>query len=99
MYSCQKTTMMRPWNSGRVGSAVATAALLAGHQVSVLDEDPLSHEILDGAVPDSWEDQGGMFTIGTALDLPAGTIASRISRCLAGLRKVLEGKKPAPSAV
>ena len=38
-------------------------------------------------------------TIGTALDLPAGTIASRISRCLAGLRKVLEGKKPAPSAV
>ena len=38
-------------------------------------------------------------TIGAALDLPAGTIASRISRCLAGLRKFLEGKKPAPSAV
>ena len=38
-------------------------------------------------------------TIGAALDLPAGTIASRISRCLAGLRKVLEGKKPAASAV
>src|SRR5439155_25340141 len=38
-------------------------------------------------------------TIGSALDLPAGTIASRISRCLAGLRKFLEGKKPAPSAV
>jgi RNA polymerase sigma-70 factor (ECF subfamily) len=38
-------------------------------------------------------------TIGAALDLPSGTIASRISRCLAGLRKVLEGKKAAPSAV
>jgi RNA polymerase sigma factor (sigma-70 family) len=38
-------------------------------------------------------------TIGAALDLPPGTIASRISRCLAGLRKFLEGKKPAPSAV
>jgi RNA polymerase sigma-70 factor (ECF subfamily) len=38
-------------------------------------------------------------TIGAELDLPAGTIASRISRCLAGLRKVLEGKKPAASTV
>src|SRR5262249_57703035 len=32
-------------------------------------------------------------TIGAALDLPSGTIASRISRCLAGMRKFLEGKK------
>ena len=31
--------------------------------------------------------------IGDALDLPAGTIASRISRCLAKLREVLEGRK------
>jgi len=30
-------------------------------------------------------------TIGEALDLPAGTIASRISRCLAKLRATLEG--------
>jgi RNA polymerase sigma factor (sigma-70 family) len=37
--------------------------------------------------------------IGEALDLPAGTIASRISRCLARLRDFLEGKKPASSAV
>jgi hypothetical protein len=29
--------------------------------------------------------------IGEALELPAGTIASRISRCLAKLRAVLEG--------
>lgn len=35
-------------------------------------------------------------TIGEALDLPAGTIASRIARCLSRLRDVLEpGRKPA----
>jgi RNA polymerase sigma factor (sigma-70 family) len=31
-------------------------------------------------------------TIGAALDLPAGTIASRISRCLRRLRQELEGR-------
>jgi RNA polymerase sigma factor (sigma-70 family) len=34
-------------------------------------------------------------TIGAELDLPAGTIASRISRCLARLRAVLEGRSEA----
>jgi RNA polymerase sigma factor (sigma-70 family) len=34
-------------------------------------------------------------TIGDALELPAGTIASRISRCLSKLRDELEGRKPA----
>jgi len=38
-------------------------------------------------------------TIGDALDIPAGTIASRISRCLGKLREQLEGKKPGGSAV
>ena len=38
-------------------------------------------------------------TIGAALDLPSGTIASRISRCLARLRALLEGKKVGASAV
>jgi RNA polymerase sigma factor (sigma-70 family) len=33
-------------------------------------------------------------TIGAALDIPAGTIASRISRCLAKLREFFEGRKP-----
>jgi RNA polymerase sigma-70 factor (ECF subfamily) len=33
-------------------------------------------------------------TIGEELDLPAGTIASRISRCLRRLRDELEGRKP-----
>ena len=34
-------------------------------------------------------------TIGAALELPPGTIASRISRCLGSLRERLEGRKPA----
>jgi DNA-directed RNA polymerase specialized sigma24 family protein len=33
-------------------------------------------------------------TISTELDLPAGTIASRISRCLVQLRERLEGRNP-----
>ena len=38
-------------------------------------------------------------TIGEALDIPAGTIASRISRCLDKLRRQLEaGGVPAPAA-
>ena len=35
-------------------------------------------------------------TIGAALDIPSGTIASRISRCLAKLREMFEGRKPTP---
>ena len=56
---------------GRVGSSVATAALRAGHTVSVLDEDPLSHERLDVELGQSWEEAGGRFTIGTALEMDA----------------------------
>ena len=52
--------------AGRVGSAVAKAALTAGHEVSVLDEDPLSHERLDVGGEGTWEDRGGLFTVGTA---------------------------------
>jgi RNA polymerase sigma factor (sigma-70 family) len=36
-------------------------------------------------------------TIGEALELPAGTIASRISRCLVKLRDALEGRKAVPT--
>ena len=57
--------------SGRVGSAVAKSALASGHEVSVLDEDPLSHERLDKDQHDSWEDAGGQFTLGTALEIDA----------------------------
>ena len=36
-------------------------------------------------------------TIGEALNLPSGTIASRISRCLGKLREQLEGRNPGPA--
>ena len=57
--------------AGRVGSSVARSALRAGHTVSVLDEDPLSHERLDVELGTSWEEAGGRFTIGTALEQDA----------------------------
>src|SRR4051812_49045114 len=57
--------------AGRVGSSVATTALNTGHTVSVLDEDPLSHERLDVELGRSWEEAGGRFTIGTALEQDA----------------------------
>jgi trk system potassium uptake protein TrkA len=57
--------------AGRVGSAVAKWAMAAGHEVSVLDEDPLSHERLDAGQSKSWEDSGGIFTVGTALEVDA----------------------------
>ena len=57
--------------AGRVGSAVARFALAAGHEVSVLDEDPLSHERLDAGQSTSWEDAGGRFTVGTAIEIEA----------------------------
>ena len=57
--------------AGRVGSSVAKKALAQGHEVSVLDEDPLSHERLDANQPTSWEDAGGRFTVGTALEIDA----------------------------
>jgi trk system potassium uptake protein len=55
--------------AGRVGSAVARRALDAGHEVSVLDSDPLSHERLDKDQSTTWEDAGGRFTVGAALEI------------------------------
>jgi trk system potassium uptake protein TrkA len=57
--------------AGRVGSSVAKKALAAGNTVSVLDEDPLSHERLEQGSSESWEDRGGRFTVGTALEADA----------------------------
>ncbi|HKG17261.1 MAG TPA: NAD-binding protein [Solirubrobacteraceae bacterium] len=57
--------------AGRVGSTVAKWALREGHGVSVLDEDPLSHERLDIGMDDTWENLGGQFTVGTALEIEA----------------------------
>jgi trk system potassium uptake protein TrkA len=57
--------------AGRVGSTVAKWALQEGHEVSVLDEDPLSHERLDLGLSDTWENLGGRYTVGTALEIDA----------------------------
>jgi trk system potassium uptake protein len=57
--------------AGRVGSAVARKMLADGHEVSVLDEDPLSHERLDAGQETTWEDAGGRFTVGHGLEIDA----------------------------
>jgi trk system potassium uptake protein len=56
---------------GRVGSAIAKSMLAEGHEVSVLDEDPEAIALLNQGDADSWEDRGGRFTVGTALEIDA----------------------------
>jgi trk system potassium uptake protein len=56
---------------GRVGSTVARAMLNEGHQVSVLDEDAEALAMLEKNPEESWEDVGGSFTVGTALEIDA----------------------------
>jgi RNA polymerase sigma-70 factor (ECF subfamily) len=80
----------------------------ADDTVAMLDEALTLHEAL-AAVPGHCREILDRFfardesykTIGEALDLPSGTIASRISRCLARLRAFLEGRTDgaAPSGV
>ena len=53
---------------GRVGSNLARTMLREGHEVSCLDEDPESHARLELDLDSSWEDAGGKFTVGTALE-------------------------------
>jgi RNA polymerase sigma factor (sigma-70 family) len=69
--------------------------------ISKLDDALAVHEAL-AILPDRCQDILDRFfakdesyrTIGEALDIPSGTIASRISRCLAKLRLEIEGRKP-----
>ena len=56
---------------GRVGSSVARTMLKEGHEVSCLDEDPEAHARLEVTLEKSWEDSGGSFTVGTALEIEA----------------------------
>jgi trk system potassium uptake protein TrkA len=56
---------------GRVGSAIAKSMLSEGNEVSVLDEDPEAIALLNQGDSDSWEDRGGRFTVGTALEIDA----------------------------
>jgi RNA polymerase sigma factor (sigma-70 family) len=77
--------------SGEVDERLETIeqAVVVHAAMDSLSED--CHEILDRffARDESYR------TIGAALDLPPGTIASRISRCLGKLRSVLEGRSDA----
>jgi trk system potassium uptake protein len=56
---------------GRVGSAIAKSMLSEGHEVSVLDEDSEAIALLNQGNEESWEDRGGRFTVGTALEIDA----------------------------
>src|SRR5918992_1268987 len=57
--------------SGRVGSSIARTMLAEGHEVSVLDEDPEAVAQLEKGQTQGWEDLGGSFTVGTALEIDA----------------------------
>ena len=57
--------------AGRVGSAIARQTLTADNEVSILDEDPLSHERLDSGMDTTWEDAGGRFTVGHGMEVDA----------------------------
>jgi RNA polymerase sigma-70 factor (ECF subfamily) len=73
--------------------------------LATLDDALTVHEAL-GQLPENCQQILDRFftrdesyqTIGSALDIPAGTIASRISRCLAKMRALLEGREQAPEA-
>ncbi len=56
---------------GRVGSNVARSMLADGHTVSCLDQDPESHNRLEVGMDITWEEAGGLFTVGTALESEA----------------------------
>ena len=56
---------------GRVGSSLARSMIAEGHEVSVLDEDPEAIAQLEKGQTRSWEDTGGSFTVGTALEIDA----------------------------
>jgi RNA polymerase sigma factor (sigma-70 family) len=78
----------------------------ADDTIGTLDEAMAVHEALAVLSGDCREILDRFFaqdqsyhSIGEALELPAGTIASRISRCLKKLREQLEGKNPGRSPV
>jgi trk system potassium uptake protein TrkA len=56
---------------GRVGSAIAKQMLSEGYEVSVLDEDPEAIALLNRGQTETWEETGGRFTVGTALEIDA----------------------------
>jgi RNA polymerase sigma-70 factor, ECF subfamily len=99
--NCAIDTLRR---SGRE-VAMEDIAEEADDGLATLDEALEVQAALDRLSPDCHEILDRFFcrdesyrTIGTELDLPAGTIASRIARCLSRLRDVLEpGRNPPPN--
>jgi RNA polymerase sigma factor (sigma-70 family) len=92
--------------SREVPTAEEDLAAGAEDMLGTLDEAMSVHEALETLSGDCREILDRFFaqdqsyrTIGDALELPAGTIASRISRCLGKLREQLEGKIPPGSPV
>ena len=84
-------------SSGRSVPVPETDDRITDRVIADLDEALTVRQALAGASPECREILDRFFardesyrTIGEALSLPAGTIASRISRCLARLREVLE---------
>jgi len=83
---------------------VADEELIGGSEetLALLDDALTVHDAL-GQTPEHCREILDRFfaqdesykTIGQALELPAGTIASRISRCLGRLRELLEGRNEA----
>jgi RNA polymerase sigma factor (sigma-70 family) len=75
----------------------------ADETLQQLEQSWMVHELLDSLSENCREILDRFFardesyrTIGDALELPAGTIASRISRCLTRLRKELGGRNSPP---
>ena len=64
---------------GRVRSAIANSMMEEGHDVSVLDEDAEAIALLDRGQENGWEERGGQFTAGTALEIDA-LLAAGIER-------------------
>ena len=56
---------------GRVGSSIARTMVAKGNEVSVLDEDPEAIAQLEKGQNQGWEEMGGSFTVGTALEIDA----------------------------
>ena len=92
-----------PVHPASAGSAAAltgamSAALLAKAARSAGDEGAAAQAIALATLPDACQEVLDRFfardesyrTIGEALDIPAGTIASRISRCLEKLKTAME---------
>ena len=93
------TACARPPASGRQRRR-SSSTVEAEDKLALLDEALTVHEAL-AAVPEHCREVLDRFfardesykTIGEALDLPSGTIASRISRCLARLKSISREEK------